>query len=174
MRRLSLNARLAQEENSTDEIEICLIVIEHPALDEPVRLSTDNTERLSLSPLMYGTRSTWMGANPITEPYLFVLASAELPSDLDDAPASASIVLENVDNDIGAILRSVTDRATVHMAVVLASSPNLTEAEYREMKLVNADGDVGEVRLSFSREPIEDESYPTDRMTKQRFPGLHR
>ncbi len=174
MRRLSLNARAALDAATTDEIEIVLLTVEHDDLPAPVRLSTDPTERLSIEPLMYGTRSSWFGADPATDPYLFVLASAEFPSDLEDTPAAATLVLENVDNEIAQLLRSFTDRPTVHMAVVLASSPDLIEAEFRNLKIVGVDGNAGEVSLSISRAPIEDEHVPMDRFTKDRFPGLFR
>jgi len=174
MRRVSLNARTAQDAQSTDELYVALFHIEHPMLDAPVRLSTDPGERLSVDPLMYGTRSTWMGSNPVTEPFLFVLVSTMLPSDIDDAPASGSLILENVDNDVAKLLRSFTDLATVSIAVVLASSPNLIEAEYTDLLLTSADITAGEVTLQFSREDIEEEYYPTGRMTRDRFPGLHR
>ncbi len=121
---------------------------------------------------MYGTRSSWMGSNPITEPFLFVLASTVLPSDLDDAPAAGNIILENVDNDIAKLLRSYTDLATIHMAVVLASSPNLVEVEYRDMKIISASLDAGEITLEFSREDVEDERSPGGRMTRSAFPCL--
>lgn len=174
MRRVSLNARLAQDAAASAEIEAALFYIEHPLLDAPVRLSTDNTERLSVEPLMYGTRSTWMDSDPQAQPFLFVLASSLLPSDLDDAPAAGNIVLENVDNDIAKVLRSFTTPAAIHMAVVLAGSPNQVEAEWRDLKIMSADLDAGEVTLSFSREDIEEEFYPADRMTRDRFPGQHR
>jgi hypothetical protein len=174
MRRVSLNARLAQNSQNTAEIYVVLVHIEHPMLDNPVLLSTDPTERLQDEPLMYGTRSTWLGANPVTEPFLFVLASTVLPSDIDDAPAEANIVLENVDNDIAKLLRSFTDLATVSMAVVLASSPNLIENEFHGLKLTSANINAGEVTLNVSREDVEEEYFPGGRMTKNRFPGLHR
>ncbi|MBC7313547.1 MAG: hypothetical protein H5U11_13730 [Rhizobium sp.] len=174
MRRVSLNARLAQDASSTAEIYVALFAITHPVLDAPIRLSTDNTERLSVEPLMYGTRSTWLGANPATEPFLFVLASTILPSDLDDAPAAGNIILENVSNDIAKLMRGFTNLATIHMAVVLADTPNVVEAEWRDLKIMSHDINAGEITLGFSREDIEDEYYPRDRMTKDRFPGLHR
>ncbi|QND45196.1 hypothetical protein HB780_05420 (plasmid) [Rhizobium lusitanum] len=174
MRRVSLNARLAQDAQNTSEIYVALFCIEHSMLDSPVRLSTDPTERLQNEPLMYGTRSTWLDANTVTDPYLFVLASTVLPSDLDDAPAEGNIVLENVDNDIAKLLRSFSDLATIHIAVVLASSPSLVEAEYQNLKITSATINAGEVTLSFSRENVEEEYVPAGRMTKNRFPGLHR
>lgn len=169
MRRVSLNARLMQDAVSSDQIYVVLVHITHPDLDEPVLLSTDNTERLSDEPLMYCTRSTWMDA---TEPYLFVLASTLVPSDLDDAPTSATLFLENVDNRIAELLRSFTTPATIAMAVVLASSPSLIEAEWTGLEMKTADGDAAEVRLEISRADIEEERSPGHRMTKDFFPGL--
>jgi hypothetical protein len=174
MRRVSLNARTADLGPTTSEVEVALFMITHPELAKPIRLSTDPTERVTADPLMYGTRSAWMDSNPSTQPFLFVLASAQLPSDLEDAPAAATIVLENVDNDIAILLRSFTERPTVHMAVVLASSPDLVELEYRGLRIIGAEGNAGEVSLSLSRAPIEDETVPMDRFTKDRFPGLFR
>ncbi|MEO0955796.1 MAG: hypothetical protein AAFY12_12440 [Pseudomonadota bacterium] len=169
-----MNQRLSQEQNSTSEIEVALFHIEHSALSEPIRLSTDNTERLSVDPLAYGTRSSFNGANPVSEPFQFVLVSADLPSDLEEAPAEAVLILENVTKGIADLLQMITTQATVDMAVVLASSPNQLEAEYRDLRLVRAEGDASEISLFLSRQPIEEESFPSVRMTKQRFPGLHR
>ena len=169
-----MNARLALDAPSSAEVEVALFTIEHPSLAAPVRLSTDPTERLSSDPPMYGTRSGWLGANKVTEPFLFVLVSAELPGDQDDAPAGATLVLENVDNDIAKLLRRFTDRPTIHMAIVLASSPDLVEAEWRDLRIVASEGDAGRVSLTLSRAPIEDETVPLDRFTRDRFPALFR
>lgn len=174
MRRVSLNARQAQDAEGTDEIYVALFYITHPDLAEPIRLSTDNTERLSVEPLMYGTRSTWLGSNPATEPFLFIVASTLLPSDVEDAPPSGNIIIENLDSRIAGLLRSFSDLATIHMAVVLADSPNLIEGEWRDLNIISADIDAGEVAVSFSREDINDEYFPSGRMTRDRFPGLHR
>tara|TARA_R110002074_G_scaffold124678_3_gene261283 strand:+ start:1158 stop:1682 length:525 start_codon:yes stop_codon:yes gene_type:complete len=174
MRRVSLNARTAFDEASTDQVEVALIMIEHPALDAPLRLSTDPTERLSIEPFMYGTRSAWMDSLPISEPFLFVLASADLPSDLEDAPAAATIVIENVDSDIAGLMRSFTDRPTVNIAVVMAETPDLVEVEYRGMVMTGASGTANEISIEVSRAPIEEESVPMDRFTKDRFPGMFR
>ena len=174
MRRVSLNMRQSLEAVGSDEVEVALMYITHPLIEEPVRLSTDNTVRLSDEPLMYGTRSTWMGSNPDTEPFLFVLVDTILPSDLEDAPAAGNLLIENVDNDIAKVLRSFTDLATLHIAVVLASSPSQLELEYRDLTITNAEIDAGTIRLDFSRQNTDDERYPSGRFTKDRFPGLHR
>ena len=174
MRRISLNARRGFDAANTAEVDLALFQFEHPALEAPIRLSTDPTERLSVEPLLYGTRSTWLAPSPSAEPFLFALVSAELPGDQEDAPASGALVLENVDNRIAEVLRSFTDRATVHMAVVRSTDPDLVEYQYLGLKLMQAGGDAGEVTLTLSRAPIEDELAPMDRFTKDRFPGLFR
>lgn len=174
MRRVSLNARLAQESPNSAEIAAVLFEITHDDLEAPIRLSTDNTERLSDDPLIYGTRSSWRGADPLTEPYLWVVASALLPSDQEDAPAAARIELDNLDSRMVEILTGfVTPPAVMRMAVVMAATPDLVEAEWSGLELLSADIDAGTIVLSVSREEIEAEYFPTGRMSRRRFPGLH-
>lgn len=174
MRRVSLNARLMQDAAASDEIYVALFEITHPDLPAPIRLSTDNKDRLSEDPLYYGTRSTWRGADPITEPYLWVVASALMPSDLEDAPASATLILENLDQRMAEVVLSFTEVATLHMACVLASSPDLVEAEFTDLSITAAEINAGEITLSISREEIELEYVPGGRMTTSTFPGLWR
>ncbi|MGB0912022.1 MAG: hypothetical protein ACPGSW_00455 [Phaeobacter italicus] len=173
MRRLSLNARMAQDVPASTEIEVILFEIDHPDLEEPIRLSTDNGERISSDPLIYGTRSTWRGANPASDPYMWVIASAVLPSDSQDDPGAAHIVLDVLDAAYAEVLRSFTDLATIHMAGVLASSPNEIETEILDLKLTVAEIADTEISLTLTRDDIEQEYYPPGRMTRMKFPGLH-
>lgn len=168
-----MNARLAHDGLAPSEIEVALFVIEHPDLPTPIRLSTDNTERLSDDPLIYGTRSAWAGANPMAEPYVWIIASAVLPDEAEDAPASAQIVVENLDAGMVELLRSFTTPASVRMAVVLASSPDLVEAEWAGLTITQANITSGDITLSLSRDEVELEPFPSGRMTRHRFPGLH-
>lgn len=171
MRRLSLNARTALDAEATDKIDVVLFRFTHPSLDKPVFLSTDPTERLSVEPLIYGTYSSWL--NPDREPFLFILASTMVPDDKEDAPAAATVILETVDKDMATVLRSIKDRATVDMAVVLASSTDVIEAEWTGLRLMTANGNASEITLLISRESVFEEPFPAGRMTRARFPGLH-
>jgi hypothetical protein len=162
-----------QDAEATDEIPVVLFEIMHPSLEKPIRLSTDNTERLSSDPLYYGTRSSWRGADPVTDPYLWIVASTLLPSDQEDSPATGTLVIENLDAEIVNLVRSYTDIATISLAVVLASSPDLVEDEYTDLEILSADINAGEISLSFSREEIEQEYFPAGRTSRDRFPGLH-
>lgn len=183
MSRILINARTVHDAATSEDVEVALFAIDHPSLDAPIRLSTDPTTRLSDDPLMYGTRSDWLGADPAADPYLFVLASTDLPSDLEDVPAAATIVLSNVDNRIADVLRSFSGRPTVSMAVIIVDGSwdsNLTDGSYdvevafHGLVITGSSGDAGEVRIEMSRAPIEDEMVPMDRFTKSRFPGLFR
>lgn len=175
MRVVSLNARRAQEVQGSDEIEVVLFRAVTPD-GTIVRLSTDTTERLSLDPLKYGTVSTWradVDTDAATHEFYFVGAKALLPDDQEDAPQAGSIVLDMLDSDIGEELRSTHERSEIDVAVVLASDPNTLEAEYLGLELMNSSGDAGQIVLQFSREPTITEPWPKDRLTRQRFPGLH-
>lgn len=172
-RRVSLNARIGQEADATDEVDVVLMTITHPDLAQPLRLSTDPTERLSLDPLVYGTLSTWRAEGADRAAYQFVLLDATLPGDEADAPHQAQLVAELHDNDLALSLRQTTTPARVDIAVVLASSPDLIEAEWLDLRLTSADGDAGQVQLTITREPLASEPMPAGRMSRQRFPGLH-
>ena len=169
---VSLNARLMQDAQAADEIYIVLIEIEHPDGDQSICLSTDNAVRISDDPLIYGTRSTWRGT--ARRDFLGVVASAVLPSDLDDAPAAATIILDNLDRRMAEVVRSFTSPATFHIAVVLADTPDQVELEYTGLLLTSATITAGDISLSISREEIESEFVPGGRMTSRTFPGLHR
>ncbi len=173
MRRVSLNARRSIDDATTDEMQAVLFHITHPSLDAPVRLTTDPTERLSDDPLMYGTRSTWADSNTVTEPFLFILASTVIPSDLDDAPASGTLIIENVDSGLSTLLRSFTTPAALKMAVVLARSPSTVEAEWRDLQISSADLADAEISLSFSRDDIEDEYSPGHTINRNWFPAIY-
>lgn len=126
-RKISLNAYLALDADGSQEVEVVLLQITHPETEQVIRLSTDPTERISYQPLRYGTRSTWLGADPAKddEAFFFILVSVLLPDDQETAPPAARLVIEGVDNELTEVLRSTLARANVSMAVVLASSPDV-------------------------------------------------
>ncbi|WMT85559.1 hypothetical protein NO932_11535 [Pelagibacterium sp. 26DY04] len=172
---ISLNARLAHDAVASSEVEVVLIQFTHPETEQIVRLSTDPTERISYAPLAYGTRSNWLGADPNDDEqaFRFVLISVQLPDDEEAAPPAAQFVLDAVDASMAEVLLSTTQRAEVSIAVVLASSPNVVEQEWHGFKLINVEGDGGQITLSITRDPVTAEPWPAGRMTRERFPGLH-
>ncbi|PJI56032.1 hypothetical protein CTI14_00270 [Methylobacterium radiotolerans] len=161
-----MSARAALQAAQTDDVAVMLAIITHPSLPEPVYLSSDPTERISSNPLAYGTRHQ-------KTVYSFVLMSAVLPDDQDRSPPKTTLVFENVSSDMVAALRSITSPATVELRVVLASTPDIVEAQFTNLRTVRATYDADRVSLDISREPFTSEPMPAGRMTASRFPGLH-
>lgn len=171
-RAVSITARRHNESRTSDQVEVLLMQFEHDDLAAPIRISSD-AMRLSTDPLLYGTRSTWNGADPETEPYLFAFASYEMPGDQADAPAAVRVILDLYDDTLVAQLRATSTPPTAHMAVVYATSPDTVELEYRGLEVSDASyGD--QLVITAARRAIEERGVPMDLMTKDRFPGLFR
>ena len=171
-RSVSIPARRHDEARSSTEVEVLLMQFEHADLDAPIRISSDAT-RLSVDPLLYGTRSTWNGADPATEYYEFAFASYQMPGDQEDAPAAVRVILSLFDDTLVKKLRSTITPATAHLAVVYAASPDTVEIEYRGLEV----SDISysdQLVITSARRAIEERGVPRDLMTKDRFPGLFR
>lgn len=93
--------------------------------------------------------------DPATEPFVFLSVSVLLPSDLEDAPASARLVLENLDSALVELLRGFLTPAEVCIAVAMADTPDEPEAEWLGLRIVQAEADPGTILLAVSREEVE-------------------
>lgn len=170
-RAISRAARDAQDAAATDDGEIVLIKFAHVDLDRPIRVSSDPTDVVSIDPYLRGTYSTWLTNDG--SPWLFVGMAVQPPDDAKDAPAQGSLVIDPLDTRIAEVLTSTITPARVDMAVVMRSSPDFVERQFRGLLLSNAEGYDGLISLSFSRRHEIDEACPAHRATKDRFPGMH-
>lgn len=173
-RAISLNAARQIDALATDAVAVFLVIIEHIDLEEPLRISSDNAERLSTEPLTYGTRSTYGSIDGTPRPFYFTGMQVIPPDDEEDGEPTATLVLDVLDTDIVGLLTSTTIPATGRIAIVMADTPNLIEFEAAGLSLKGANGDWGQVALRLSMKDLYDEPYPATRMSKERFPGLHR
>ncbi len=162
---IPLTVRSAMYAEHSEECEVALVTITHPDLDAPVRVSSDPTERLSVEPLRYGTRS---GGNE----FEFVMMSAIVPDDRKGTPPRVALVFENVGFDVVEVAQSFTDPATASIELVLASAPNLVIQAYRGLRIVRCTIDESSATFDLSREPFVSEPFSA-RQTKNFFPGLH-
>lgn len=170
---ISRTAREAQDAVATSDGEVVLIKFMHPDLEVPVRVSSDDADIISMEPYMRGTYSTWLSDDGSPVAYPFVGMGVKQPDDATDAPAQASLVLDPLDSRLSEVLTSTIIPANVDFAVVMRSSPNFVERQYRGLLLVQSDGDGGLIALSFSRRAVLEEPSPSDRTSKERFPGMH-
>ncbi|SFV05982.1 hypothetical protein SAMN02799631_04331 [Methylobacterium sp. 174MFSha1.1] len=166
-RLISLNARKAAHAQQTDQIPVMLATIRHIELPEPVYLSSDNTERITDEPLVYGTRHQG-------HTYLFVQMGAVWPDDQRGSAPKSTLVFENVTPDMAKPLRAVLSPASVDLTIVMAETPDVIEARYLNLKGTLGTWDASAISLDVGRETFANEPCPSRRVTKACFPGVFR
>jgi len=177
-RHISAPGRRRFDGSDPTGVPLVLIELTHADLDAPIRLSTDMTERLSTDPLLYGSRSTWRGADPETEPFVFVAADWEWPGDIEDDGPQARLVFSMVTNDLLEALRSISTPASCNMALTYADRLDEDpEDQLLDALVQSAGADLGAaptVEVLFTPRPVWSERFPSVRTTQYNFPGLYR
>lgn len=166
MRVLSLNFREALFAQESGEVPIFLMTITHPALvDGPIRLSTDPTERLSTTPLKYGTTSRG-------DVYLYAGVDFTLPDEQDKSPPASKLVIQNVTRDLVPLARSVHTPPAVKVEAVLASSLDFVEITWPKFDMSNLTYDAGQLVFDLTIDSLVTEPYPSGTFSPAAFPGL--
>ena len=142
-----------------------LLTITHADMAEPIRLSTDPTERLSTDPVVYGSISRG-------QHYAFVPIAVVLPDDGDDAAPAASLEIDNTDRELIAAVRSITDAAEVTLEIIDADDPDVVEIAFPAMRIANVTYDRSIVRFGLAVDGLQAEPYPGASFLPSGFPGL--
>lgn len=121
MRQVSPAALQAMMAQSTPEVFVPLLRIEHPDLDAPVLLAY-NTDPVVRSDGTY-------------RPCAFEIP---LPEQGDDESLTTTVTVDNTDLEVNEKIRTLTGQPKVTFMVVLASSPDTVEAGPFEMNLQQA------------------------------------
>lgn len=148
-----------------EEVIVCLLTVTHEELEEPIRLSSDPTTRMSDDPLLYATYSRG-------EEYLYLPFEFTLPDDKSDSPPRVQLSLDNTERSLVAILRSFSSPATIAVELVLASEPDEVEIELPAMQLSDVNIDEGRIAATLVADPLINEPHPAGRFTPGSFPGL--
>lgn len=165
MRTLSLALRELMNAEETGDTPILLMTIEHPDLDEPIRLSSDPTERFSVDPLLYGTTSR-------SNQYSYFPFNIVLPTEGEEAAPAVRFRVDWIDQDIMALLRSTATPALVTVELVTASDPDTPEVTWPTFDLVDANYTEEGFDLSLAIESLVTEPYPADGFSAANFRGL--
>lgn len=165
MRTLALTMRSAMNAENTGEVPVFLVTITHPQLDAPILLSTDPTERISDSPLTYGTRSRGLE-------YIFLPMSLSLPDEKDEGIPMMQMIIDNVDREMVGILRSTSTPSLARIELMLASAPDVVEIALPELEVVAADYDEGQITLTKRLNGLASEPFPQGSFSPATFPGL--
>ena len=165
MRVLSLNFRQALFAQESGEVPIFLLTITHPDLADPIRLTTDPTERKSTDPLVYRTMSRG-------EEFLFAGVDVTLPDEQDKAPPSSKLSIANVTRELIPLARSVSTPPSVKIEAVLASAPDDVEMTWPAMDMTNLTYDATFLQFDLTMDSLVTEPYPSGTFSPAAFPGL--
>jgi hypothetical protein len=106
--------------------------------------------------------------------YLFVWMSAAVPGEEEDSSPGTKIVLEDVEHQVGDLLRSFSTPATITLTLISAAAPDIIIRQWIDLRTIQAQGDAERCTVEISREPFNGEPSPLGRFTKGYFPGMHR
>ena len=173
MRELSLTMREAIFAQEADQVLVVLLTFLHPDLVEPIRISTDPTQRLSDDPLIYGTVSRGLE-------FVFIPINAVLPDDQDEAAPRARLVLDNISvaglregvQRVSDLLQLAPTPASVLIECVLASTPDLVEVAWDELLMSKASFNVEVVQIDLAMDSFASEPFPAGTFTPGAFPTL--
>lgn len=150
----------------TEEVLVILITIDHDDLANPIRISTDNGATFVVD----GT--TYRGTISNGENYTYCPVRVVLPDDSEETISQCTLEIDNVDRDILASIRTITSAPSMTLQVVLASSPDTTEAYYPNFTLSSIYADAMIISGTMSLGDFLSEPFPGGSMLPSNFPGL--
>lgn len=147
-----LRAVFARE---TDEVFLTLLKIEHPNLNDAIRV-VNNDQNITSN----------------NEVYVAFSFEVELPGEAEDSLPVPRLSIDNVDRVIVESIRAIDTPPTVTMSVIMASSPDVIEAGPYVMTMRNVEYNSLTVSGTLHGEDILNEAYPGHLFTPGMFPGL--
>jgi len=156
-----------QNAPETGTVLVLLLTLTHPSWAEPVRLSTDPTNRITetTTDVIYGTLSR--GNN-----YYFLPLQITLPSQTEEGPLRMRVVLDNVSRDLVAELRSLSSPPSVDVDLVSTTNANEVLASWPQFLLVNVDYSAETISGELVLETLFHEPFPAGTFTPSEFVGL--
>lgn len=140
---------------STDEVWLVLVTIEHDDLSAPIRV-VNNTEDVTSG----------------GDTYTAFPFDITLPDAREDAPPRARLAIDNVSREIAQAIRSISSAATVTLEVIRAADPDTIEISWPFFKLTNVKWDVAQVSGDLTLEDFTSEPFPAGIFSPAGFPGL--
>lgn len=156
-RNVSLPMMRAMLSQTTDELPLTILVIDHDTLDEPIRLVADTANL---------TRSDGV--------YIALPFQINLPLDSGDQIPSVQLVVDNIDPQraLALAVQEMTSPATITLSVVLRSSPNTIEAGPYAFRMESVVRTVETITISLSQQNFMQEPFPSGAFSPALYPGL--
>lgn len=167
MTTVSLNFRQSAYAQETGRVLICLMTLTHDDLEEPIRLSSDPTERLdeTVSEVVYGTVSR-------SQEYVYLPMTLKLPDDTDSGPGEMVIELDNIHRAYTQAIRTIQSPVKVNVELVMDNDLDTVEGQWPEYLLTGVTYDSAVIRGTLRMETLESEPFPSGTFNPSYFPGL--
>jgi len=169
MTTLSLNFRQAAYAQETGRVLICLLTLTHEDLTEPIRLSTDPTQRIAEyttdTEVVYGTVSRG-------NTYLFLPMRIRLPNESDEGPGEMTIEIDNVHRTYTETIRSLVTPVICNTEIVMDNALDTVEVQWPEFAINNIKYNSTTITGTLKLELLEREPFPAGTFTPAYFPGL--
>ncbi len=149
----------AQAAQSTGEVALFLLTIEHPSLPGGVLRFTNNTETVTSRGQPY-------------EPFPFLVP---MPTYSNDGPPRAQITIDNVHQAIPTWIFDAEGEVWVTVEVVAASEPDIAAQTSGRLLWASASSDdPAKIDITVGGKDLRRASYPRRAYTPDRWQALHR
>ena len=149
-------------------VKVFLVTIRHKDLTDPIRVSSDPTERVMADAInvIYGTMSRGMT-------FFYAGFEAALVNDEDGAAPQTQLTLPNADRKIIEAIESMgPGPVAVDIELVFADTPDVVEVGLYDMELSRITYDESTVSGVISRDLLFQEPYPCRSFTSHHYPFL--
>lgn len=154
-RTLSTQAMNAVMAATTNEAFLLLVTFTHVPTAETFRVVL-NTENITSN------------GNLFTATYF----QFTLPETSNQAPQGCSITVDNVDQQMVPLLRSITEPLQVTLQVVLASQPDTVELELADLLLRDVTWDSNQIQGNLVADDPLNQAFPAHLYEPRTFQGL--
>lgn len=167
MRTLTSEALRAMFAAETGYYPILLLTISHPDLIQPLRVSSDATQRISVSDtdIVYGTVSRGLD-------FIFLPLTLALPLDSDEQAPRTTISMDNIERTMVPIIRSLTSPPTITIELVMSCSVSTVEATFPDFDLTGIKYDSLAISGTLALDMFVTEPFPLGSFTPSQFPGI--
>lgn len=155
-RQLSSAALQSLFAQSTDQIWLTLVDIDHPELPSTLRF-VDNTESLIVG----------------VTTYVGVAFRFDLPADAEGAVKEARITIDNVGRQVVEVIRSITTPPTITIRIVRAAAPSEPELGPLSFTLRNVDYNAHSVSGRLTDDDDGQNIVPYIAYSPHDMPGLY-
>lgn len=136
---------------------LVLLEIDHADLADPLRF-VNNTEDVTSN----------------GESYTAFPFDISLPTDSDESPPRARLVIDNVSREIGEVIRDLDTAPTITIYVIRMDDFDAVEITLPSFTLRNVQYDVMQVSGELELEDLTREPFPARTFSPAEFPGLLR